>query len=221
MHCILQINVSPLRRTQSKILLFFFLFLEIILIRLYFHLSWRHLYYKSEPLPWRMHEQNARRSLSVSDPNNPIDCCTPDRWVLPECYSIAVPEGDDFFGVLGQTCLNVPRSAPCSCKLGEFLSSRDDATKHACVHPTTSLSSIYRDVWAYSSSTLLSDSPRPPTHYFASKLAVLLQNFCDASPLQTWSRRRVSSTRWSRRNDEGTFGNTQTTRIYLLLHAYA
>ncbi|CAN8006647.1 unnamed protein product, partial [Ixodes pacificus] len=52
------------------------------------------------------------------DPNNPIDCCTPERWVLPECYSIAVPEGDEFFGALGQTCLNMPRSAPCSCKLG-------------------------------------------------------------------------------------------------------
>ncbi|KAG0415140.1 hypothetical protein HPB47_007693 [Ixodes persulcatus] len=55
---------------------------------------------------------------NLGNPNNPIDCCTPERWVLPECYSIAVPEGDEFFGALGQTCLNMPRSAPCSCKLG-------------------------------------------------------------------------------------------------------
>ncbi|XP_040357587.1 peroxidase [Ixodes scapularis] len=55
---------------------------------------------------------------NLGNPNNPIDCCTPERWVLPECYSIAVPEGDEFFAALGQTCLNMPRSAPCSCKLG-------------------------------------------------------------------------------------------------------
>ncbi|KAL3222577.1 hypothetical protein MRX96_028359 [Rhipicephalus microplus] len=55
---------------------------------------------------------------NLGNPNNPIDCCRPDRWVLPECYSIAVPEGDTFFGPLGQTCLNLPRSAPCSCQLG-------------------------------------------------------------------------------------------------------
>ncbi|KAL1482909.1 hypothetical protein MTO96_033493, partial [Rhipicephalus appendiculatus] len=57
---------------------------------------------------------------NLGNPNNPIDCCSPDRWVLPECYSIAVPAGDTFFGPLGQTCLNLPRSAPCSCQLGEI-----------------------------------------------------------------------------------------------------
>ncbi|XP_077547271.1 salivary peroxidase/catechol oxidase-like [Haemaphysalis longicornis] len=55
---------------------------------------------------------------NLGNPNNPVDCCTPDRWVLPHCYSIAVPEGDTFFAPLGQTCLNMPRSAPCSCQLG-------------------------------------------------------------------------------------------------------
>ncbi|XP_064485396.1 chorion peroxidase-like [Ornithodoros turicata] len=56
--------------------------------------------------------------VNLGNPNNPVDCCSPERRTAPECFSIGVPEGDPFYGQHRETCLNMARSAPCSCQLG-------------------------------------------------------------------------------------------------------
>ncbi|KAL1422059.1 hypothetical protein MTO96_022461 [Rhipicephalus appendiculatus] len=69
------------------------------------------------------------------DPNNAVDCCSPERRHASNCFSIDIPWDDPFFARFGQTCMNVPRSAPCTgCTLGprqqqDILTSYIDASQ--------------------------------------------------------------------------------------------
>ncbi|OQR70374.1 peroxidasin-like [Tropilaelaps mercedesae] len=64
-------------------------------------------------------EEDPGEIVNLGNPNNPIDCCSEDRRYGPECFSFELPQNDAFFGAYGQTCHNMPRSAPCStCQLG-------------------------------------------------------------------------------------------------------
>ncbi|XP_040073574.3 chorion peroxidase-like [Ixodes scapularis] len=57
--------------------------------------------------------------VNLGNPNNVIDCCSPSTRNMSECFSIDIPSGDPFFARFNQTCINMPRSAPCSrCNLG-------------------------------------------------------------------------------------------------------
>lgn len=68
--------------------------------------------------------------MSLLDPNNPIDCCSEDRINGPECFSFELPPNDAFFSRFGQTCNNMPRSAPCStCQLG-YREQQDSLTSY-------------------------------------------------------------------------------------------
>ncbi|XP_077546923.1 peroxidase-like isoform X3 [Haemaphysalis longicornis] len=64
-------------------------------------------------------EPDPQEIVNLGNPNNPIDCCSPSRRNMSECFSITIPSGDPFFAAFGQTCMNMPRSAPCTrCNLG-------------------------------------------------------------------------------------------------------
>ncbi|CAN8001095.1 unnamed protein product, partial [Ixodes hexagonus] len=57
--------------------------------------------------------------VNLGNPNSVIDCCSPSTRNMSECFSIDVPPGDPFFTQFNNTCINMPRSAPCSrCNLG-------------------------------------------------------------------------------------------------------
>ncbi|KAH9363567.1 hypothetical protein HPB48_005900 [Haemaphysalis longicornis] len=65
-------------------------------------------------------EPDPQEIVNLGNPNNPIDCCSPSRRNMSECFSITIPSGDPFFAAFGQTCMNMPRSAPCTrCNLGK------------------------------------------------------------------------------------------------------
>ncbi|CAN8025603.1 unnamed protein product [Ixodes persulcatus] len=65
-------------------------------------------------------EPNPGEIVNLGNPNNPIDCCSASTRNTSECFSIDIPTADPFFAPLHQTCMNLPRSAPCSrCNLGK------------------------------------------------------------------------------------------------------
>ncbi|XP_075729299.1 chorion peroxidase-like isoform X2 [Rhipicephalus microplus] len=58
--------------------------------------------------------------VELGNPNQAVDCCSPERRHASNCFSIDIPRDDPFFARFGQTCMNVPRSAPCTrCALGQ------------------------------------------------------------------------------------------------------
>lgn len=58
--------------------------------------------------------------VDLGNPNNVIDCCSPGRRNASDCFSIEIPSDDPFFARFNQTCMNLPRSAPCTrCTLGQ------------------------------------------------------------------------------------------------------
>ncbi|KAL1438784.1 hypothetical protein MTO96_047713 [Rhipicephalus appendiculatus] len=58
--------------------------------------------------------------VNLGNPNNVIDCCSPGRRNASNCFSFDIPSDDPFFARFNQTCMNLPRSAPCTrCTLGQ------------------------------------------------------------------------------------------------------
>ncbi|KAK8761120.1 hypothetical protein V5799_027617, partial [Amblyomma americanum] len=80
-------------------------------------------------------EPDPQEIVNLGNPNNVIDCCSAATRNMPECFSIDIPADDPFFSQFGRTCMNVPRSAPCSrCQLGyreqqDILTSYIDASQ--------------------------------------------------------------------------------------------
>ncbi|KAL3206146.1 hypothetical protein MRX96_040363 [Rhipicephalus microplus] len=46
--------------------------------------------------------------VELGNPNQAVDCCSPDRRHASNCFSIDIPRDDPFFSRFGQTCMNVP-----------------------------------------------------------------------------------------------------------------
>ncbi|KAH7973794.1 hypothetical protein HPB49_005305 [Dermacentor silvarum] len=64
-------------------------------------------------------EPDPQEIVNLGNPSNVIDCCSPSTINMAECFSIAIPADDPFFAAFGKTCMNMPRSAPCTrCTLG-------------------------------------------------------------------------------------------------------
>ncbi|KAL1438786.1 hypothetical protein MTO96_047715 [Rhipicephalus appendiculatus] len=58
--------------------------------------------------------------VDLGNPNNVIDCCSPGRRNASNCFSFDIPSDDPFYARFNQTCMNLPRSAPCTrCTLGQ------------------------------------------------------------------------------------------------------
>ncbi|XP_075526088.1 salivary peroxidase/catechol oxidase-like isoform X7 [Dermacentor variabilis] len=80
-------------------------------------------------------EPDPQEIVNLGNPNNVIDCCSPSTTSMAECFSIAIPADDPFFAAFGKTCMNMPRSAPCTrCTLGyreqqDILTSYIDASQ--------------------------------------------------------------------------------------------
>uniref|UniRef100_A0A147BFY3 Putative peroxinectin n=2 Tax=Ixodes ricinus TaxID=34613 RepID=A0A147BFY3_IXORI len=57
--------------------------------------------------------------IDLGNPNDVIDCCSPETRNSPRCFSFDIPPTDHFFGKYGEHCMNFPRSARCPlCSLG-------------------------------------------------------------------------------------------------------
>ncbi|XP_037529170.1 chorion peroxidase [Rhipicephalus sanguineus] len=52
--------------------------------------------------------------VDLGNPNNVIDCCSPGRRNASNCFSFDIPSDDPFYAPFNQTCMNLPRSAPCT-----------------------------------------------------------------------------------------------------------
>ncbi|XP_022650761.1 peroxidase-like isoform X2 [Varroa destructor] len=57
--------------------------------------------------------------VDLGNPNDVVDCCSPNKRHDPKCFSFDIPENDKFFSKYGEHCMNFPRSARCpQCALG-------------------------------------------------------------------------------------------------------